>query len=598
MAGTSDASPIQAFDDVGRQERALFSCTFGSTIFVSSFRKIDQPHWPVRPSPGVFQLSFLHETMMSTPTKRSAESNKKRKHGSNADVDVDVTSQTKVSALEEENTALRAELQAKQRRIDELTNGSSAGKSPHHAQRKHVLIPRVAEDTDVSTLKREAWERGHAVPAGAGEEEHLTSVHGRPPAQHVLPRITEDMDVSDLQREAWERGWAAPDDATGADLLARIRIGSISLAGVKKLMDMEEKASNKALPIEHAAADIFVEHGLQFVALEERFLSLAFVSKNLHMHCVNRLGSDFRPLLPALVASIARSSCSRGKRFTFGRVVRYTMHSPHMPVGFLCPSLNLSHLEEIDVLIQIDGVSKMPGTGEAGGKALGYALGRLQYDPATRDLYSNAECDHFDFQIPLYQTGEGQDSVDASDHLKCLNAAFAQKRCLSCANCTSPIRQSQPCLRPSSILGARIVFRHRMSGTMAHVLLDAQPLVSGGIGDVPVGSYNVLFQTTLDLPAFGKVSADLQFRVFSKERKDTNSFAVSTRPFPNSPENDPQISGLPSYCQMERSNKCSRLAFSMWTQEREDEESSSGDEVDDLPPTKCLLQALRNYCWG
>ena len=90
--------------------------------------------------------------------------------------------------------------------------------------------------------------------------------------------------------------------------------------------------------------------------------------------------------------------------------------------------------------------------------------------------------------------------------------------------------------------------------------------------------------------------ADLHFRLYSELVEGTGCVKFSTRPFPNSSENDPQISGLPTYCQMERSGKCSRLAFRMWKKER-DEESSTGDDADDLPPTKCLLQALRNYRW-
>ena len=77
-------------------------------------------------------------------------------------------------------------------------------------------------------------------------------------------------------------------------------------------MELEKKASNQEPPIEHAAADIFAEHGLEFVALEERFLSLALVSKDLHRRCGNQLEAEFWPRLPSLVESIARSSSSRG----------------------------------------------------------------------------------------------------------------------------------------------------------------------------------------------------------------------------------------------------------------------------------------------
>ena len=360
-------------------------------------------------------------------------------------------------------------------------------------------------------------------------------------------------------------------------------------------MELEKKASNQEPPIEHAAADIFAEHGLEFVALEERFLSLALVSKDLHRRCGNQLEAEFWPRLPSLVESIARSSSSRGKRFTYGRVKRF-MHTPTMELGMKWPSLKRSDLDEIDVLIQIEDLRKMHENRFS--KNLGYAVGRLHHDSATRDLYCNAQCDHFDFQIPHYKPQEQLGSADKSDHLMSLKDAFAKNRCLKCAHCNS---HSQPCLRPSLTLAARVVFRHSNSGRMAHILFDTLPLASGENGNDPVGSYSILFQTTLNFTFFGTVSANLEFRLFSEERKDINSFTVSTRPFPNSPESDPQIPGLPSYCQVGRSDKFSRLSFRMWTKEREEENSSPGDAdpfVRRIPPTKSLLLALRNFLWG
>lgn len=524
---------------------------------------------------------------MSTHTTRRSNENKKRKHGSNADGALDATSHAyaaeeqapgknaeggscrssrRISELEQENAALKAQLQAQQKRIDELLS-SQCGVS------------------------------GAANFSVAG-------ISGRPPAQHVLPRITEDMDVSDLRREAWERGWAAPDNATKAELLARIGIGSISLASVKNLMDLERKASNKELPIEHVAADIFAENGLKFLHLEERFYSLAYVSKDMHSHCVSQFEAEFRPRLPALVESIERSPCSSAKRFTFGRAMRF-MQTPETPIILSWPSLQQSDLEEIDVLIQIEDCRKMHQ--DRGSKNFGYAVSRLHYDPATRHLFSNARCDHFTFESPFYKAQEGYEidfDDSESDHKKALVHACARKPCLHCENCISPRRQSLPCLRHISTLAARVTFRHRNSGKMAQIVLDTEPHAWGEYdSSEPIGSYGITFRTSLDFASFGTVTADLSFRMFSEQRKDTDSFVFCTRPFPNSPGNDPQTE-LPSYCEMERSDKFSRLAFSMWTQEREQDISSSDDDSSDSsddenqPRTKCLLQALRNYFWG
>lgn len=540
----------------------------------------------------------------SSITRRSDENNthKKRKHGGDADGELDVTSQKRApSALEEEIAALRAELQAKQRRIDNLTAAAAIGiaSTNANADDTNMAIPRVSEGTEVSTLKKD--------PDGVSKKELLQSVSGRPAAHYVLPRITEDMDVTELRREAWERGWPVRDISTKEELLPFIGVGSISLAGVKNLMDMEKKAANKEPPIEHAAADIFAEHGLEFLQLVERIYSLAFVSKDMHRHCVNQFEAEFRPRMPALVESIARSPCSSGQRFTFGRVNRF-LDAPGRPGSLTWPSLKLPDLTEIDVLIQIEDVRNFDEDGA--NKVLGYAVGRLQYDPATRDLFSNAQCEHFDFQIPLYKPQEadhfdgldGLGDLDASDHWKSLAHACARKSCLKCANCNRTTDLSLPCLRPSSTLLARVVLRHRNSGKMAQIILDAQPHAWGENENDSVGSYGISFKTALNFTAFGVVKADLQFRLFSEERKDTNNFIFSTRPFRSSPENDPQMPGLPSYCQMGRSERFSRLTFSMWTPERDsfpgDEDSSHFSDDEDHPRTKCLLQALRNYVWA
>lgn len=195
------------------------------------------------------------------------------------------------------------------------------------------------------------------------------------------------------------------------------------------------------------------------------------------------------------------------------------MHTPTMELGMKWPSLKRSDLDEIDVLIQIEDLRKMHENRFS--KNLGYAVGRLHYDSATRDLHCNAQCDHFDFQIPHYKPQEELGSADKSDHLMSLKDAFAKNRCLKCAHCNS---HSQPCLRPSLTLAARVVFRHSNSGRMAHILFDTLPLASGENGNDPVGSYSILFQTTLNFTFFGTVSANLEFRLFSEERKDINSF--------------------------------------------------------------------------
>lgn len=403
----------------------------------------------------------------------------------------------------------------------------------------------------------------------------------------LVPRVTEDMDVSALKAEAWERGWAAPDDVSKEQLLTQLFVGSICISSVKQMAfkELSDLEGSGGSGQKRLAADIFLQHGLEYTGFQEAMDSLSTVSKGTQKHCLRLLQNLCKVRAPALLESIARSpkGCT-GNRLTFGRFLRFS--SPPPAPGFISggywPSLQLSDLSNIDVLIQIVEPSRNIAT---------HAVMPLHYDADSRELFANGRCKHFEFEVPFSPLADDSDD-DATEYVSAEWDAL-----------------DRACKDPGVGLIGRAILRHRESGRMTVALSTTQPEVHGAIDD-PIGSYALTFSHYVQSPSLlGEVKFNI--RLYSDKVEKDGRLKFRTCPFPHSPDGDASFRDLPSYADMKRpSDDAAVISFNVesihFSDEIDSDTMSVSDSDDDetaLPQTRfrraCTLGHLRTcFIWG